>query len=193
MNQLCDMKWIKREFSVARTPQQNGVAERKNKTLIEAARTMDSLGKFNEKADEGFFVRYFVVNWIFDIDSLTISMNYEPVVAGKQTNGIARTKDNIVAGSKDSAVDARKKATEVDESRLSDNGGQDDQVTRSEFEWLLQQERQTKHINSTNSFNIVASPINTAGPSFDNTASPSHINAAGTPASTNAFEEHPFE
>ncbi|GJX24528.1 putative ribonuclease H-like domain-containing protein [Tanacetum coccineum] len=30
----------KREFSVARTPQQNGVAERKNKTLIEAARTM---------------------------------------------------------------------------------------------------------------------------------------------------------
>ncbi|GJS83860.1 retrovirus-related pol polyprotein from transposon TNT 1-94 [Tanacetum coccineum] len=36
---------IKREFSVARTPQQNGVAERKNKTLIEAAKTMlaDSL------------------------------------------------------------------------------------------------------------------------------------------------------
>ncbi|GJZ89255.1 putative ribonuclease H-like domain-containing protein [Tanacetum coccineum] len=38
-------KGIKREFSVARTPQQNGVAERKNRTLIEAARTMlaDSL------------------------------------------------------------------------------------------------------------------------------------------------------
>ncbi|GKC52988.1 putative ribonuclease H-like domain-containing protein [Tanacetum coccineum] len=31
---------IKREFSVARTPQQNGVAERKNRTLIEAAKTM---------------------------------------------------------------------------------------------------------------------------------------------------------
>ena len=40
MNQLCGMKGIKREFSVARTPQQNGVAERKNRTLIEAARTM---------------------------------------------------------------------------------------------------------------------------------------------------------
>ncbi|GKD76965.1 putative ribonuclease H-like domain-containing protein, partial [Tanacetum coccineum] len=40
MNQFCEMKGIKREFSVARTPQQNGVAERKNKTLIEAARTM---------------------------------------------------------------------------------------------------------------------------------------------------------
>ncbi|GJV97488.1 ribonuclease H-like domain-containing protein [Tanacetum coccineum] len=36
---------VKREFSVARTPQQNGVAERKNKTLIEAARTMLSDSK----------------------------------------------------------------------------------------------------------------------------------------------------
>nr|GEY12539.1 hypothetical protein [Tanacetum cinerariifolium] len=40
MNQLCDMKGIKREFSVARTLQHNGVAERKNRTLIETARTM---------------------------------------------------------------------------------------------------------------------------------------------------------
>ncbi|GKF26735.1 ribonuclease H-like domain-containing protein [Tanacetum coccineum] len=40
MNQFCEMKGIKREFSVARTPQQNGVAERKNRILIEAARTM---------------------------------------------------------------------------------------------------------------------------------------------------------
>ncbi|GJT05213.1 putative ribonuclease H-like domain-containing protein [Tanacetum coccineum] len=40
MNQFCEMKGIKREFSIARTPQQNKVAERKNKTLIEAARTM---------------------------------------------------------------------------------------------------------------------------------------------------------
>ncbi|GJW48012.1 putative ribonuclease H-like domain-containing protein [Tanacetum coccineum] len=40
MNQFCERKGIKREFSVARTPQQNGVVERKNRTLIEAARTM---------------------------------------------------------------------------------------------------------------------------------------------------------
>nr|GEV72156.1 hypothetical protein [Tanacetum cinerariifolium] len=33
-------EWIKREFSNARTPQQNGVAERRNRKLIEAARTM---------------------------------------------------------------------------------------------------------------------------------------------------------
>nr|GEZ42123.1 ribonuclease H-like domain-containing protein [Tanacetum cinerariifolium] len=40
MNDFCAMKGIRREFSVARTPQQNGVAERRNRTLIEAARTM---------------------------------------------------------------------------------------------------------------------------------------------------------
>nr|GFB05742.1 hypothetical protein [Tanacetum cinerariifolium] len=45
LNQFCGLKGIKREFSVPRTPQQNGIAERKNKTLIEAARTLlaDSL------------------------------------------------------------------------------------------------------------------------------------------------------
>nr|GEV97355.1 ribonuclease H-like domain-containing protein [Tanacetum cinerariifolium] len=40
MNEFCEEKGIKREYSVARTPQQNEVAERRNKTLIEAARTM---------------------------------------------------------------------------------------------------------------------------------------------------------
>nr|GEV05173.1 ribonuclease H-like domain-containing protein [Tanacetum cinerariifolium] len=45
LNQFCGLKGIKREFSVPRTPQQNGIAERKNRTLIEAARTLlvDSL------------------------------------------------------------------------------------------------------------------------------------------------------
>nr|GEU86594.1 hypothetical protein [Tanacetum cinerariifolium] len=45
LNQFYKLKGIKREFSVPRTPQQNGIAERKNRTLIKAARTMlaDSL------------------------------------------------------------------------------------------------------------------------------------------------------
>nr|GEW29027.1 putative reverse transcriptase domain-containing protein [Tanacetum cinerariifolium] len=38
--EFCASKWIKREYSNARTPQQNKVAERKNRTLIKAARTM---------------------------------------------------------------------------------------------------------------------------------------------------------
>nr|GEW50854.1 retrovirus-related Pol polyprotein from transposon TNT 1-94 [Tanacetum cinerariifolium] len=296
--------------------EKNGVAERKNRTLIEAARTMlvdsklpttfwaeavntacyvlnralvikphnktphelirgrpplidfmkpfgcpvtilnirDYLGMFDEKANEGFFIRYSVVskamrvfnkrtriveetlnirflknapnvkenrpNWLFDIDSLTISMTYVLVVAVFQTNDIAGTKDNIVEdqaekkkeheqeyilipifttdplisqGPKDSAVNVRKKATEVHESQVSKNGKHDDQVTRSGLERILQQERQTEHINRTNSFNTISLPVNTAGPTFVNAASPSPINAAGTPTSTYAFKEHPFE
>ncbi|GJR83104.1 putative ribonuclease H-like domain-containing protein [Tanacetum coccineum] len=40
MSEFCEKKGIKKEFSVAITPQQNSVAERRNRTLIEAARTM---------------------------------------------------------------------------------------------------------------------------------------------------------
>ncbi|GJR59684.1 ribonuclease H-like domain-containing protein [Tanacetum coccineum] len=301
---------IKREFSVARTPQQNGVAKRKNRTLIEAARTMlvdsnllttfwaeavktafyvlnrvlvikphnkipyelihgrtplidfmkpfgclvtilntrDNLGKFDGKADEGFFVGYSVISkamrvfnirtriveetlnirflenapnvkgngpdWLFDVDSLTISMNYVPVIAGNQTNGIAGKRDNIVAGQaekkiepeqeyilipfcttdplisqgpKDSEKDVGMKPTEVNESGASDKGEEDEQDTRSEFERLLQQEKQT---NSTNSFNTVGTPVSAAGPTFTNDDPSSPVNAA---EASNAFEDHLFE
>ncbi|KAI3773914.1 hypothetical protein L1987_48453 [Smallanthus sonchifolius] len=40
INSFCAEKGITRQFSAARTPQQNGVDERKNRTLIEAAHTM---------------------------------------------------------------------------------------------------------------------------------------------------------
>nr|GFA72474.1 ribonuclease H-like domain-containing protein [Tanacetum cinerariifolium] len=40
LNQFCRLKGIKREFSVPRTPQQNAITERKNRTLIEVARTL---------------------------------------------------------------------------------------------------------------------------------------------------------
>ncbi|GKB68211.1 putative ribonuclease H-like domain-containing protein, partial [Tanacetum coccineum] len=193
MDDFCREKGIKREYSVARTPQQNGVAERRNRTLIEAARTMladsklpttfwaeavstacyvqnrvlvvkphnktpyelfrgfkpalsfmrpfgchvtilntlDSLGKFDGKSDEGFFVGYslsskafrvyntrtrrveenlhigFLENkpmiegngpkWLFDIDSLTQSMNYVPVAAGTIINESAGTQGELNA------------------------------------------------------------------------------------------------
>ncbi|GJR43306.1 putative ribonuclease H-like domain-containing protein [Tanacetum coccineum] len=193
MDDFCKEKGIKREYSVARTPQQNGVAERRNRTLIEAARTMladsklpttfwaeavstacyvqnrvlvvkphnktpyelfrgfkpalsfmrpfgchvtilntlDNLGKFDGKSDEGFFVGYslsskafrvyntrtrrveenlhigFLENkpmiegngpkWLFDIDSLTQSMNYVPVAAGTISNESAGTQGELNA------------------------------------------------------------------------------------------------
>ena len=40
MEDFCQENVIHHEFSAPYTPQQNGVAERKNRTLIEAARTM---------------------------------------------------------------------------------------------------------------------------------------------------------
>ncbi|GJQ99811.1 uncharacterized mitochondrial protein-like protein, partial [Tanacetum coccineum] len=189
MNQFCKIKGIMRQFSVARTPQQNGVAKRRNKTLIKAARTMladskllttlwaeaintacyvqnrvlvvkpynknpykllhgrtptltfirpfgcpvtilntiDHLGKFYGKADEGFFVGYSLnskafrvfnsrtriveenlhirfsentpniigsrPDWLFDIDALTRTMNYEPIVTGTQLETDINKKD----------------------------------------------------------------------------------------------------
>ncbi|GKC75540.1 retrovirus-related pol polyprotein from transposon TNT 1-94 [Tanacetum coccineum] len=67
-----DEKGISQNFSSPFTPEQNGVAERKNRTLIEAARTMlngsvlsknfwteaDHLGKFDAKSDDGYFFGY---------------------------------------------------------------------------------------------------------------------------------------
>ncbi|GKA74907.1 putative ribonuclease H-like domain-containing protein [Tanacetum coccineum] len=157
------------------TPQQNELSERKNMTLIEAARTMlvdsflptfwakavvllsnyirpfgchvtilntiDHLGKFDGKSDEGFLVGYslqskafrvynletkrveenlhitFLENkpnvagkgptWLFDLDYLTDSMNYQPVrsenqankhAGPKEANHSVGTEDNINAG-----------------------------------------------------------------------------------------------
>ncbi|KAL8106459.1 hypothetical protein AgCh_030013 [Apium graveolens] len=40
LSEFCKSEGIVQEFSAARTPQQNGVVERKNRTLVEAARTM---------------------------------------------------------------------------------------------------------------------------------------------------------
>ncbi|MGI4673391.1 hypothetical protein ACR2XN_28405 [Klebsiella pneumoniae] len=40
MREFCEEKGIMHEFSAPRTPQQNGVVERKNRTLFEAARTL---------------------------------------------------------------------------------------------------------------------------------------------------------
>nr|GEZ95937.1 hypothetical protein [Tanacetum cinerariifolium]GFA08467.1 hypothetical protein [Tanacetum cinerariifolium] len=163
MNDFCSRKGIKREFSNAKTPQQNGVAERRNRTLIEAARTMladaklhvtfwaeavntacygqnrvlvnksqnkTHMRKFKAKGDEGYFIMYSMtskafrvfnkrtkrveenlhvdflenkviekgagLNWLFDIDSLTNSMNYVPVV-------VASTNSTNFSGIKEAA------------------------------------------------------------------------------------------
>nr|GEW32568.1 putative ribonuclease H-like domain-containing protein [Tanacetum cinerariifolium] len=65
INQFCGLKGIKREFSVPRTPQQYCIAERKNRTLIEAARTLlaDSLLPIPFWA-EAVNTACYVQNWV---------------------------------------------------------------------------------------------------------------------------------
>nr|GEV77823.1 hypothetical protein [Tanacetum cinerariifolium] len=94
--------------------------------------TLDPLGKFDRKADEGFLVGYSVSSkafrvfnsgtrivqetlhinflenqpnvagsgptWLFDIDTLTQSMNYQPVVVGNQPNSNTCIQENLDAG-----------------------------------------------------------------------------------------------
>nr|GEY73004.1 ribonuclease H-like domain-containing protein [Tanacetum cinerariifolium] len=256
MNQFYKMKGIKREFSVARTPQQNKVAERKNRTLIEAARTMladlnlpttfwaeavntacyvqnrvlvikpynktpyklflgrkpslsfmrpfgylvtilntiDHLGKFDGKANEGLFIGYYTnskafrvfnnrtkiveenldfkfsentpnivrrgPNWLFDIDALTKSMNYKPVVARNQYNGSAGTKtcDNVVQRIL-FVLDLNhywKEKKDVD-----DLGNEDSEVP-SIKEPRVNQEKDA-NVNIINNINIVSPTDNVAG------------------------------
>ncbi|GJT20544.1 putative ribonuclease H-like domain-containing protein [Tanacetum coccineum] len=276
MNEFCEMKGIRREFSVARTPQQNGVAERKNRTLIEAARTMladsklpttfwaeavntacyvqnrvlvikphnktpyelflgrkpalsfmrpfgcpvtilntlDHLGKFDGKSDDGFFVGYSInskafrvfntrtriveenlhinflenkpnvagtgPNWMFDIDTLTMSMNYQPVFAGNQTNGNAGTKANIDAGQADpdagfkpSGEEEKKDAEDPGNESGNPTEGKDSEVPSTEEPRINQEKddniNNTNNINiasdgnSTNNVNVVSSIVNAAG------------------------------
>ncbi|GJV42085.1 uncharacterized mitochondrial protein-like protein [Tanacetum coccineum] len=123
--EFCGSKGIKREYSNARTPQQNGVAERKNRTLIEAARTMlaDSFLP-NTFWAEAVSTACYVLNrvlvtkphnktpyelvtgkgptWLFDLDYLTDSMNYQPVRSENQANKHAGPQEaNQNAGTED--------------------------------------------------------------------------------------------
>nr|GEY00729.1 ribonuclease H-like domain-containing protein [Tanacetum cinerariifolium] len=98
---------IKIEFSVARTPQQNSVAERKNRTLIEVARTM--------LADSLLHIPF----WAEAVNTscLTKSMNYQPVVAGNQPTDNAGIKENLDAD--DDAFDVKENENDA---HVSTNG-----------------------------------------------------------------------
>ncbi|GKA19418.1 putative ribonuclease H-like domain-containing protein [Tanacetum coccineum] len=91
MNKFCKKKGILRQYSVARTPQQNGVSKRRNKTLIKVARTM--LADSN-KAFRVFNSRTRIVE-----ENLHIRLSKKtPNVEGTQSNGFAGTKASSNAG-----------------------------------------------------------------------------------------------
>ncbi|GKD29548.1 putative ribonuclease H-like domain-containing protein [Tanacetum coccineum] len=238
MNQLCGMKGIKRDLSIARTPQQNGVAERKNRTLIEESRTMlnrvlvtkphnktpyellhgrppsisfmrpfgchvtilntlNPLGKFDKKVDEGFFVGYsinskafrafntrtrkveenlhinFLENksnvagsgpdWLFNIDLLTNSKNYEPVTslkdavaddAGKKTN-------------EKPAYEGERNGQDKEGGASNKENDQNVQDFRAKLDNLLVQQKEG-YANSTNRDSTVSPCVSTDGQNFTN-------------------------
>nr|GEV69965.1 hypothetical protein [Tanacetum cinerariifolium] len=79
---------ISHETSVARSSQQNGVVERCNRTLIEAARTIENLGKLQPKADIGIFIGYAPTKktfWIYNMHTRriveTIHVDFDELMA----------------------------------------------------------------------------------------------------------------
>nr|GEX86343.1 hypothetical protein [Tanacetum cinerariifolium] len=272
--------WIKREFSVARTPQQNEVTEKKNRSLIEAARTMladsllpipfwvevvntacyvqnrvlvtkphnktpyelllgrthsigfmrpfgcpvtilntlDPLGKFDRKADEGFLVGYSVSSkafrvfnsrtiivqetlhinflenelnvagngptWLFDIDTLTQSMNYQLVFVGNQPNHNAGIQGNFNADPQNTYVDAAFDDKENEYAvhvspNSSDKPKKHDEKDRREAKGKshvdlstgvrdLSDEFEEFSVNSTHRVNAASAPVTTVGPNLTN-------------------------
>ncbi|GJV15436.1 putative ribonuclease H-like domain-containing protein [Tanacetum coccineum] len=95
---FCGSKGIKREYSNSRTPQQNGVAKRKIRTLIKAARTMlaDSFLP-NTFWAETVSTACYVLNRVL-VTKTHNKTPYELVTGPQEANHNAGTKDNIDAG-----------------------------------------------------------------------------------------------
>ncbi|GJU26518.1 ribonuclease H-like domain-containing protein [Tanacetum coccineum] len=116
-------------------------------------------------------------NWMFDINSLTMSMNYQPVSAGNQTNGNAGTKANIderQAGKKIVPCLQYKNGV-LDPAKEGDKNGQEKDVRdqeeafRKQFEQEFQRlssQGETTNTNSTNKLNTISSSINAVSSSF---------------------------
>nr|GEU85547.1 putative ribonuclease H-like domain-containing protein [Tanacetum cinerariifolium] len=97
------------------------------------------------------------LDWVFDINALTRTMNYEPIVAVTQSNGFSGTKGSDNAsqsshdnGSKPSCDDGKK----VDEDPKKENECKD-------------QEKED-NVNSTNNVNNVSLTVNVASINEDN-------------------------
>ncbi|GJY87131.1 putative ribonuclease H-like domain-containing protein [Tanacetum coccineum] len=158
--EFCGSKGIKREYSNARTPQQNGVAERKNRTLIEAAR-----------------------------DQLEQITRISYIHAGQQeANHNAGTEDIIDAGDSEkedeSAQDCFMKRKKVQERknkpfwmnlrgkkrRQEKEANEEAEALRKKFEHLVIKEGAARP-SSTNIFSTVSTPAKASSTNLVNTVS----------------------
>ncbi|GKD40559.1 putative ribonuclease H-like domain-containing protein, partial [Tanacetum coccineum] len=161
--------------------------------------TLDPLGKFDRKANEGFVVGYsinskafrvfntrtrkveenlhitFLENkpnltgsgpdWLFDIDLLTNSMNYEPVTIGNQTNRIASIKDNVDAVPTQQYILLQLLS---DSLQSSEDAVADDTGKKTTEEPANEGER-NGYDNSTNRVSTICPSVSATGQSFVNT------------------------
>ncbi|GJY05499.1 putative ribonuclease H-like domain-containing protein [Tanacetum coccineum] len=83
-------------------------------------------------------------DWLFDIDALTRTMNYEPIIAGRQSNSFASIKASDNADPKSSHDDGSKP--------LSDDRKKVDEDPRKDSECNDQEKED--NVNSTNTVNV---------------------------------------
>nr|GEW05433.1 putative ribonuclease H-like domain-containing protein [Tanacetum cinerariifolium] len=173
MNQFCEKQGIKREFSVARTPQQNGVAERKNRTLIEAARTtLADLKLPTTIWAEAVNTACYVQNMVLVIKPHNKTPyeifhgTKENINAGQAGKKTVPDQEHILLPlwtSEPLLSHGPKMVTEVPEKESEVSSKEDNQDLRDEFERLIQQEKNGENdVNSTNNINTVSSTVNTA-------------------------------
>nr|GEV00328.1 ribonuclease H-like domain-containing protein [Tanacetum cinerariifolium] len=156
--------------------------------------------KTMNKLVKGNLVRGIGPKWLFDIDSLTMSMNYQPVVTGNQPNDNAGIKENLDADPQntyddvvDAAFDVKENENDVyvfaNGSDKTDTKKHDVKAKRDDKEKSpvdspigvrdLRAKFKEFSFNSTNRVNVVSAPVTAAGPNLTrstnsfNTASPS--------------------
>nr|GEV09078.1 putative ribonuclease H-like domain-containing protein [Tanacetum cinerariifolium] len=84
-----------------RVPRENNMYNVDLKNIVPYGDLTYPLGKFDGKADEGFLVGYSVSSsgptWLFYIDTLTKTMNYQPVTTSNQSNPSAGVQEQFDA------------------------------------------------------------------------------------------------
>ncbi|GJS40275.1 retrovirus-related pol polyprotein from transposon TNT 1-94 [Tanacetum coccineum] len=173
MNQFCDKKSKKPDLSFMRP----------FGCPVTILNTIDHLGKFDGKADEGFFVGYSInskafreVDQIsfFDIDALIKSINYKRVAARNQSNGNADSKSSPDAGSKPLSDGEKKVDGDPSKEDESNDQEKDDNVNSTN------NVNTASDGNSTNNVNVVSSTVNAAS---------IEVNAVGAKSSIKVLDD----
>ncbi|GJU24887.1 putative ribonuclease H-like domain-containing protein [Tanacetum coccineum] len=132
-------------------------------------------------------------NWIFDVDTLTMSMNYQPVFVGNQTNGNAEDEVADDAGKKNGVLDPAKEDDKSGQGEATNTNSTNrlntvsssyttmdpwrEKTQRNEFESMFGQDKDA----NGNGIYRMCTPVNAVGSSCDNLGGSIPVNAATLP------------